>query len=690
MNNERRNIVMRTNVELHGLARMLQIQSIREGRQLHVAFLKTGILNSSLIVANRLLQLYSRFGHLRDASHLFDEMPQTNAFSWNTLIQGYLNSGQTHISLHLFRAMPHKTHYSWNMLVSSFAKCGQVQLAHSLFNAMPSKNHLVWNSLIHGYSRNGHPRKALFLFKSMNSDPSQMVFRDAFVLATVLGACADLLALNCGKQVHAHVFVDGLGLELDKVLCSSLINLYGKCGDLDSAARVMGFVREVDDFSVSALVSGYANAGRMREARRVFDSKVDPCAVLWNSIISGYVSNGEEMEALALFNRMRTNGVLGDISTVANILSAGCSLLIIELVMLMHAHACKVGVIHDIVVASSLLDAYSKCQGHYEACKLFSELKVYDTILLNTMITVYSNCGRIEDAKQIFNTMSSKTLISWNSLLVGLTQNACPSEALDMFCEMNKLDLKMDKFSFASVISACACKSFLELGEQVFCKAITIGLESDQIISTSLVDFYCKCGFVEIGRKIFDGLIKTDEVSWNTMLMGYATNGHGIEALTLFSEMRCGGVRPSAITFTAVLSACDHSGLVEEGRNLFHTMKHKYNINPTIEHYSCMVDLFSRAGYFEEAMDLIEEMPLQADANMWLSVLRGCIAHGNKTIGKMAAENIMQLDPENPGAYIQLSNILASSDDWEGSAQVRELMRDKQVQKIPGCSWADC
>ncbi|KAK7351073.1 hypothetical protein VNO77_10237 [Canavalia gladiata] len=678
-------------MELHGLARTLQSwSSIHEGRQLHVTFLKTGILNCSLAIANRLLQFYSRNGCLRDASHLFDEMPHTNAFSWNTLIQTYLNSGHTHMPLQLFHAMPHKTQYSWNMLVSSFAKCGHLQLAHSLFNAMPSKNHLVWNSIIHGYSRHGHPENALFLFKSMNSDPSQMVYRDAFVLATVLGACAELLALNSGRQVHARVFIDGLGLELDNVLCSSLINLYGKCGDLDSAARVMNFVSEVDNFSFSALISGYANAGRMREARRVFDSKVDPCVVLWNSIISGYVLNGEELEALALFTRMRRNGVSGDLSTVANILSACSSLLVIELVEQMHAYACKAGVTHDIVVASAMLDAYSKCQSPYEACKLFSELTAYDTILLNTMITAYSNCGRIEDAKQIFNSMSCKTLISWNSILVGLTQNACPSEALDIFCQMNKQDLKMDKFSFASVISACASKSSLELGEQVFGKAITVGLESDQIISTSLVDFYCKCGFVEIGRKVFDGMMKTDEVSWNTMLMGYATNGYGIEGLTLFREMRYGGVMPSAVTFTAVLSSCDHSGLVEEGRNLFHIMKHNYNINPGIEHYSCMVDLFARAGCFEETMDIIEEMPFQADANMWLSVLRGCIAHGNKTIGKIAAEQIIQLDPENSGAYVQLSNILASSEDWEGSAQVRELMKDKHVQKIPGCSWADC
>ncbi|KAF7831192.1 putative pentatricopeptide repeat-containing protein [Senna tora] len=678
-------------VDLHALARMIHSgnthYSILEGKQLHLAFFKKGILNSALTIGNRLLQLYCRCGSVVDAHQLFDEMPERNCFSWSTMIEGYMKSGCKRKSLELFDIMPLKNDYSWNVVISGFAKAGELEVAHSLFDAMPRKNELVWNSMIHGYARIGEPGKAVMLFKNLNSDPLEVRHRDKFILATVLGACTDLLALNCGKQIHARLLIDDM--ELDSVLCSSLTNLYGKCGDLVAADHITNIVKEPDDFSLSALISGYANCGRMSDARRIFDRKINPCRVLWNSIISGYISNGEELEALALFKRMRRNGIEEDPSTIANILSAGSSLLIIELVIQIHAHACKTGVSEDIVFASALLDAYAKCRSPYEACKLFSELKAYDTILLNTMITVYSTCGRIEDAKRIFKTMSNRTMITWNSMLVGLSQNACPGEALDIFCQMIELDLKLDKFSLASVISACASTSSLELGEQVFGKAITIGLESDPIIATSLVDFYCKCGFVEAGRKVFNGMMKTDEVSWNTMLMGYATNGYGFEALTLFSEMRHSGVKPSGITFIGVLSACDHSGLVEEGRNWFSKMKCNYNIDPGIEHYSCMVDLLARAGFFEEAMDLMEEMPFEADASIWLSILRSCIAHGNKTLGKKAAEKILELDPKNSTAFIQLSNILATSEDWEGSAQVRNLMRHKCVQKNPGCSWAD-
>ncbi|XP_024451893.2 putative pentatricopeptide repeat-containing protein At1g77010, mitochondrial isoform X4 [Populus trichocarpa] len=545
-----------------------------------------------------------------------------------------------------------------------------MEIARRLFNEMPNRNGVVWNSMIHSYARNGSPREAVRLFKELNLDPLDKSCCDTFVLATVIGACTDLGEIQCGKQIHARILIDNM--ELDSVLTSSLINLYGKCGDLDSAHCVLNTMEEPDDFSLSALITGYANHGRMNDARRAFYRKSNSCVVVWNSMISGYVTNNEEIEAFLLFNDMQKKGLKVDFSTLATILSACSSLCNSQHGKQMHAYACKVGLICDNVVASAFIDAYSKCGSLNDACKLFSELKTYDTILLNSMITVYSNSGKIEDAKQIFNTMPSKSLISWNSMIVGLSQNGCPVDALDLFCMMNKLDLRMNRFNLTSVISACASISSLELGEQIFARATVVGLDSDEVISTSLVDFYCKCGFIEIGRKLFDTMMKSDEISWNSMLMGYATNGHGLEALTLFNEMRHAGVRPTEITFTGVLSACDHCGLVEEGWRWFNIMQYDYHIDPGIEHYSCMVDLFARAGYLEEAMNLIKRMPFEADASMWSSVLRGCMAHGEKDLGEKVAQQIIELDPENSGAYVQLSSIFATSGDWESSALVRK------------------
>lgn len=603
------------------------------------------------------------------------------------MIEGFMNSGNKQKSLEFFNLMPQKNDFSWTLVISGFAKSGELDTARSLLNDMPRTNGVAWNSMIHSYVRNGRAGEAVKMFKNMNSETFERLRGDTFVLATIIGACADLAALQCGKQIHSRIVIDGL--DVDAVLGSSLVNLYGKCGDLDSANHVLSTMKAPDDFSLSALVSGYANCGRINDARRIFDRKDDPCVVLWNSMISGYVSNNEESEALVLFHKMRQDGVREDSSTFTSLLSACSAVGSLELGKQIHSHACKFGVIDDVVVASSLLDTYSKCGRPSDACKLFSELKFCDTILFNTMITIYSSCGRVEDAKQIFKTMPDRSLISWNSMIVGLSQNGCPIEALNLFCEMNRLNLRMDKFSLASVISAAASISSLELGEQVFARVTIIGLESDQIISTSLVDFYCKCGFVENGQKIFNVMVKFDEISWNSMLVGYATNGQGYEALALFEEMRNAGITPTGSTFTGVLSACDHCGLVEGGRKWFNAMKQEYNIDPQIEHYSCMVDLYARAGCRKEAVNLIERMPFEADASMWSSVLRGCVAHGDTNLGKKVAEKIIELDPENSGAYVQLSSIFATTGEWERSSLVRKLMRQRQVKKNPSYSWAD-
>ncbi|KAK4391014.1 putative pentatricopeptide repeat-containing protein, mitochondrial [Sesamum angolense] len=679
--------------DLHSYARFLNSlntpSSILRGKQLHLLFLKSGVLFSTLSIANRLLQMYARCGRVDHARRLFDEMPQRNCFTWNTLLEGYARSGHRNGLLNFFYSMPHKNEFSWNVVLSGLARGGELDTAQRLFNEMPSKNGIVWNTMIHGYARNGEPGMALVLFKDFikwEMNESGGILRwDPFVLATVVGACTELGGVELGKQVHARMILDDV--EFDSVLGSSLMNMYGKCGDLDSASRLFNVMEDPDDYTLSSLISGYANCCRMGDAGRIFRLKSNPCVVLWNSMISGYVANDDPVEALIYFVSMHKKGVLGDYSTFSSVLSACSSTGTRKNCIQLHAHAYKLGIFHDLVVASALIDAYAKCGSHIDACNLFGEIKTYDTVLLNSMITIYCDCGRIEEAKCIFNDMKLKSLISWNSMLVGLVQNGYSVEALELFCTMNKINLSMDMFSLASAISACASIPSLELGEQIFARATVIGVDFDQVIATSLIDFYCKCGFVEVGRKLFNQMMKFDEVSWNSMLMGYATNGYGIEALALFDEMRNEGVIPTEVAFTAVLSACDHCGLVEEGKNWFYLMKHDYHIDPGIEHYSCMIDLFARAGCLQEAIDLIDEMPHQADADMWSAILRGCIEQGDKSLSTNVAKRIIELDPQNSGALVQLSGVMASSGDWKQSALVRELMRDMKIQKSPGRSW---
>ncbi|KAH6800060.1 Pentatricopeptide repeat superfamily protein [Perilla frutescens var. hirtella] len=681
--------------QLQSYARLLNSlksqNCVRQGKQLHLLFLKNGVLFSTLSIANRLLQMYTRCGRMGDARNLFDEMPQRNDFTWNTLLEGYAQSGRKTDLLDLFQSMPHKNEFSWNVILSGMTRAGEMDVARRMFNEMPSKNGIAWNTMIHGYARNGRSGVALLLFKEFLKweaiESGGAVRWDPFVLATVVGACLEFGSLDLGKQVHARMIVDGV--EFDAVLGSSLVNMYGKCRDLDNAGRILNAMEDPDDYSLSSLISCYANCGRMDDARKIFELKSNPCVILWNSVISGYVANQDVEEALIYFDKMHKQGAIGDSSTFSSILSACSSIGVLRNCTQLHAQAHKLGIIYDLVVASALIDAYGKCRSLENSCKFFGELKAYDIVLLNSMITIYCNLGRMEEAKSIFNDMEFKTLISWNSMLVGLSQNGYPVEALEIFCTMNKINLSMDTFTLASAISACASITWMELGEQIFAKATVIGVDFDQVITTSLIDFYCKCGFVEVGRKLFDQMIKSDEVSWNSMLMGYAMNGFGNEALSLFEEMRREGIRPTEVTFTAVLSACDHSGLVEEGKNWFYLMKHYYQVDPRIEHYSCMIDLFARAGCVQEAIDLIDKIPHLSDANMWTAILRGCIESGDKSLSKRVVEKIIELDPQNSGVLVQLSGLMASTGDWNQSALLRQLMRDMRIQKNPGRSWCN-
>ncbi|KAF6167504.1 hypothetical protein GIB67_031705 [Kingdonia uniflora] len=595
----------------------------------------------------------------------------------------------------LFDEMPHKDTFSWNVMISRFSKLGRLQFARRLFNEMPVKlkDCVVWNSMINGYASNGRFEEAMRLFKDMNVESL-----DSFVIATVVRACANTGDLDYGKQIHGNIVVRKM--DVDVVLLSSLVNMYAKCRDLDSASHVLGAYTTtgVDDFSLSALIIGFAKCGRLADAEKCFDinSRRSTCVVIWNSMIAGYIANDLFGEALRLFKRMNREGIQTDVSTFASVFSACTSLGVSGIGKQVHGHAHKTGVVQDVVVASVLVDMYSKCGSPDDACKFFSTEMEYcdDTIFMNSMISLYCNYGRVHDARIVFETMAPKrSVISWNSMIVGYSQNGCAVEALNLFCEMHRVDSRMmDDVNISSVVSACASICYLRLGEQIFARAITIGLESDQVVSTSLIDLYCKCGYIVEGRRLFNDVMKVsspDKVTWNSMLMGYSTNGHGTEALKLFEEMRRGGISPNEITFTGVLSACNHCGLVGEGRRWFYSMKQNYHIDPGIEHFSSMIDLFARVDFLEEAMNLIDNMPFKADASIWSSVLRGCVTHGHETLGKKVAEYIIEVDSENSSAYVQLAGMHAAYGDWERASEVRKKIQDGGIRKIRGGSWIE-
>ncbi|CAN6475998.1 unnamed protein product [Victoria cruziana] len=692
-------------------------QCLSRGRQLHLYSVKVG-LDSALFIANCILRMYVKCGRLRDANQMFDEMTERNTFSWNSLIEGYANSGKVRTSLELFKSMPCKNEFSWNMVIAAYAKLGDLEVARQLFDEMPARNTFSWNSMVHGcvldgrigearryfdampcrdvaswnkmmtgYVHQGQPWEALTLFGQMKMHQLAI---DGFILATVASACADVEKLDVGKQLHAYVVTDGF--TIDSVLGSSMINMYSKCGDTDSAFLIFDAMIDQDEFCLSAMITGFANCGRLGDAYRIFSRENRSNVGSWNSIISGCATNFQGKEAIELLSEMRRTGIEAEATTVTAALTACMNLdsTALKIAKQLHILAYKIGFLQDVALCSTLIDMYAKNGCLEGACKLFDEVEVRDTILLNTMVTAYSNCGKTERARQVFESIPCRSLISWNSMIVGYSKSGFVIEALELFHEMQMLNLRLDEVGYASMISLCADTSSFTLGEQLFAHVVLAGLVHDPAVGSALIHLYCKCGLIIDSRRLFDSIPKYSDVIWNSMLMGYAHNGFGEEALQLFEDMKEFGVRPSPITFIGVLSACSHRGLVEEGRRLFHAMKHDYGISPMVEHCSCMIDLLARAGCIQEAVDFINNMLFPADASMWTSILSASRAYGEETLGRKAADRLLQLDPANSAAFVQLSNIYATCGEWTKAARVRKLMEQKGVTKtFPGCSWVD-
>lgn len=270
-------------------------------------------------------------------------------------------------------------------------------------------------------------------------------------------------------------------------------------------------------------------------------------------------------------------------------------------------------------------------------------------------------------------------------------QNGMAEDAIVLFNEMKEAGIKPNCITLVGVLSSCASIGSLDLGKWVDAYASDRGLRNDIYVGTALVDMYAKCGSLDDALDVFEGMPDRNEVSWNAMISALAFHGRAKESLALFERMMedCRHGQPNEITFVGVLSACVHVGLVSEGRRLFNMMSSVYGLVPQIEHFSCMVDLYSRAGYMNEAWEIIGKMHGKADEIVLSSLLGACQKHQNTDIGEKVMKMLLDMGPSNSWNYVVSSKMYAKEKMWDESARMRLLMREKGITKIPGCSWIE-
>lgn len=382
-----------------------------------------------------------------------------------------------------------------------------------------------------------------------------------------------------------------------------------------------------------------------------------------------------------------------------------------------HAHAVKLGFCSDLFVHTALIDMYAKSGNIGSARHVFDEMPEKDLVVYNAMLADYVNCGDVLEARRLFDEMPERDLISWNTIIHGYAMRGDIGSAREMFDRMKERDLVSwssiisayarcrkfnealmlfhemqlqgvvpDKVTMVIVLSACGDTGALDTGKAIHRLIKIHGISVDIKLGTSLIDMYAKCGDIENSLEVFYSMTDKDALSWSAMIVGLANHGLGKDALDLFSKMILEGVRPNDVTFVGVLSACNHSGLLSEGKTHFDSMSKLYGIKPKMEHYGCMVDLLGRLGLIKEARKLLIGMPFEPDAVAWRALLGACRIHKNVDVAEEAIMNLINLEPHVYGHYVLLSNVYAQANQWDDMATVRRRMRDKNIPKVSGCS----
>lgn len=308
--------------------------------------------------------------------------------------------------------------------------------------------------------------------------------------------------------------------------------------------------------------------------------------------------------------------------------------------------------------------------------------------VMNSIVDMYCRCGCLSEANQYFNEMTQKDLITWNTVIAGY-ERSDSGESLFIFSQMEFNGFSPDYITFTSVIAACAKLAVLSCGQQIHGVIICRGLEGDVALANALIDMYAKCGSIADSCKVFSELSCKNLVSWTSMMIGYGAHGYGRQVIELFDCMIESGIKPDQIVFMAVLSACSHAGLVDQGLRYFNCMMDDYNIKPDHDVYGCVVDMLGRAGRVEEAYRLIQSMPFMPNESVWGALLGACKAHCLPNLGKLAAKKVMDLRPQLAGTYVMLSNLYASEGKWGEFARVRKLMKGMETKKEVGRSWIE-
>ncbi|OAY64865.1 Pentatricopeptide repeat-containing protein, chloroplastic [Ananas comosus] len=580
----------------------------------------------------------------------------------------------------------------------------------------------TWNRMLQSATRDGHFSETLHVYSCLLNSGLR---GDAFTFPFVAKACAKLRSVRDGQKLHARTIL--MGFHSNTFVQTSLLDMYSKCSCISEARRLFdamphrsliswncmisayckesqidesfSLFNEMRDVGVNpsgstcvGLVSGcmgsilalrhglpvhcyamkvgldndlqfcnsiismYAKLGRIGDVRFLFDSAKEKSIVTWTALAGGYAHVGDFTKVFHLFNQMR--GVNTGLDSIAfvGLISAGTYSRNLLIAGSVHALVIETGFDQEGVVAASLINLYAKC-------------------------------GDLKSSQKVFDAVREKNVFLWTSMISGYVQVGDSDKAVAISHSLLTSTTKPNKVTILAILSACADFASQSIGGTVEEYVRANRFESDLQVVTGLIHVYCKCGDIERARKIFNGISNKDLTLWSTMIGGYATYGKGKEALSLFKEMQKDkSIEPDAIVFTHVLSACGHSGLVEEGLNCFNRMLLDYGVQPTMEHYMCIVDLLSKAGHIEHSLRFIHHLPIHVQNKMLAPMLSACRARDNSQLAELVLKQLLKAEIRDTGHYVVTANLCSFLGRWKEASSYRSLISQEGLVKEPGWS----
>ncbi|XP_024522170.1 putative pentatricopeptide repeat-containing protein At3g15130 [Selaginella moellendorffii] len=518
-------------------------------------------------------------------------------------------------------------------LVTMYAKCGALREACTVFHSIPStaRDVVSWTALMLAHASNGAEELALQIFATMirhHCAPDAQSFVVALKACTKLAAkessCTTTKMASLERGMALHCQAAKSGCELHLFVASTLVDMYSKCGCMEEAARVF----------------------ERMPARNV---------VSWTALIHGYASNGDGLKSLELLERMiplcRPNS-----QTIVAALKACSSLAAQEQTQPLMADS-----------PVTMIKVAALARGFAIHSRLIQPAAVDDVLVANTLLDLYAKCGSMSDAQRVFDSIpsSSKTVVSWNALMLGYVHNGSAATALDAFARMPDCGLEPDAHTFAILVNACGSCAAVELGRFIHREASRLGVleqlasassSSSIVVANSLVDFYAKCGSLDHAQALLDSCANRDVVTWSALLDGYARLGDMDLLLASLRQMLDEGLEPSSVTFLSLLTACSHAGLVERCKQVL--AKIPRNLR-SLEHYHILIDALGRANQLGEALTLVEAMPFDPDPVTWLTLLSAARKWNNLGVASLAFQMLVAIDRDHAhaaSAYVLMAN----------------------------------